>query len=61
MNVSVYSCRYKYNLLILYNVTPMYIFGADHLVLDKQLVFSSLGKIMSASLQHSFVACSVYG
>lgn len=45
----------KYNLLSLYNV--MCVFRANYLVLDNQLVYSSLGKTISSILtQHSLVA-----
>lgn len=35
---------------ILYNVTRMYVFRGDHVVLDKQLVCSSLEKAVSPTL-----------
>ena len=40
----------KYNLRSLYNVTCMYIFRTTLLVLDKQSVYSSLGKTISLTL-----------
>lgn len=45
-------------LLSLYNVTQIYVFGADHLVLDNQLVCASLGKTYFSNFQHSLVACT---
>ena len=37
----------------------MHVFRADHLLLNKYLVFPSLGKkIFLSSSQHSFIACS---
>ena len=46
--VSVYTYQ-KCKLFSLY-VIPMYVFRADHLVLEKQLVGSSLGKTVSIAL-----------
>jgi hypothetical protein len=39
-----------YNLISLYNITCVYIFTVDIMILDKQLVFCSLGKIISPAL-----------
>lgn len=40
----------EYILLNLYNVACMHIFSVDHLVLDKQSGWFSLGKIISPAL-----------
>lgn len=52
MYVYVYRHIPKYNLFSPRNVTCMYVFRAEHLALDKQLVCSSLGK--TSSLAPSF-------
>jgi hypothetical protein len=46
----IYISIFLNNLLSVYNVTCIYVFRADHLALDKQLVSSSLGKIISLAL-----------
>lgn len=52
-----YSKIYKYRLLSLYNITCMYVFKVDHLVLDNHFVYPSLGKTFSHS-QNSLDAYS---
>lgn len=47
----------KYNLFSPYNVTCMYIFRSDYLTLNKQLVCSAMGYVMSPTL--SFLSLSV--
>lgn len=36
----------KYNLLSVYSVTFIHVVGVDHLVLDNQLVWASLGRLI---------------
>lgn len=55
--VSTYICITKYNLVNLYNVIRMYVFGADHLVLNKQLGCFSLGKTIQLSLCSAGLSC----
>ena len=54
-------CTYIFlNLLSLYSVTCVYVFRADHLVLDNQSLCSALGKTISPALsypQPSVVLC----
>jgi hypothetical protein len=51
MYVCLYVCITKFILFNLYNVTScMYVFKADHLVLDNQLPCSSWGKTISLTL-----------
>ena len=47
MHIYIYKYIPKHNTLSLNNDTYTYVFRADHLVLDNQLVCSSLGKAMS--------------
>lgn len=44
--------QYEYILLSLYDVTHMYVFKADHLVLGSHLVCSFLGKALFSHRQH---------
>lgn len=37
---------HKYNLLSVYSVTFIQVVGPDHLVLDNQLVWASLGRLI---------------
>jgi hypothetical protein len=53
MYIHIYSKIHKYNLCSLN--TCMHDFRADHLVLDNQLVCSSLGKTIS--LLSAFLSC----
>lgn len=53
MCMCIYACDIhipKNYLFNLYNVTTMYIFRADHLVLDNQLIYSSLEKTIPHTL-----------
>lgn len=45
----------EYKLLGLYNIISMYVFRDDYLVLDNQLVCSSLGE--TVSLAPDFLSC----
>lgn len=47
MHIYIYKYIPKHNTLSLNNDTYTYVFRPDHLVLDNQLVCSSLGKVMS--------------
>lgn len=46
MHICIHTCILL-NLFHLYNVTCMHIFKTDHLVLDNQLVYSSVGETAS--------------
>lgn len=46
-HIYVNICIPKYNLFSLYNDTCIYVFRASHLILDNQLMWSSLGKTTS--------------
>lgn len=58
MHIGTYINIPRYNLLGLNSVTQMCVLGADCLVLDKQLVCSSLGKIISPRPPAFLIACS---
>ena len=55
MHLCIYKHNPIYNLLSLYNVPCMYVFRADCLALDKQLVSSSLGKTIPPTLSMSYL------
>jgi hypothetical protein len=48
----------NYNLLSMHNVTSMYAFGANHLVLEKKLEYSSLARLSFSHSWHFLVTCS---
>lgn len=52
-----YVHTYKHNLLRLYNVTYIYVFRAEHLLLETQLVFSFLCKTVS-NFHYFLIVCS---
>lgn len=54
--IYIYVPKYKNTTRSVY-VTCMYVFRADHLVLDNQLVCSSQGKTISFCSQRSLVTC----
>lgn len=59
-HVSAYTYILKYNLLSLYNVNPMQIFRADHLVVDNQSVCSSLDRTISHTLSTLYLPVDLF-
>lgn len=51
---------YKYDLLNLLNVTHIYVFRAEYLVLDSQLVVSSVGELFCLLSTFPNSCCSLY-
>lgn len=50
MYLCAYSCFHRYNQLYLYNFACMPVFRVHYLILDSQLVYSSMGKTISPTI-----------
>jgi hypothetical protein len=48
--IRMYICILKYNLINLSNVTCKYLFRVDFLIVDNHLMYSSMGKTISLTL-----------